>query len=109
MTIDFANNRICNLFNIQFPVIQGGMVWASGWKLASAVSNAGGLGLVGAGSMTPELLREHIQKMKSATLLPFGVNIPLAGKYSPGHIDVCLEQGVKIVFTAAGSPKLHTA
>lgn len=83
-------------------------MWASGWKLASAVSNAGGLGLVGAGSMKPDVLREHIQKMKTAAEKPFGVNIPLAGKYSPAQVDVCLEEGVKIVFTAAGSAKLHT-
>jgi len=107
--MNFSNNRVCRLFGIQYPIIQGGMVWAAGWKLASAVSNAGGLGLVGAGSMKPELLREHIRQMTSATSNPFGVNIPLASKYSADQVTVCLEEKVKIVFTAAGSPKLHTA
>ena len=107
--MDFSKNRVCKLFNIQYPVIQGGMVWASGWRLASAVSNAGGLGLVGAGSMKPDLLREHVQKMANATSRPFGVNIPLASKYSAALVDVCIDEGVKIVFTAAGSPGKHTA
>lgn len=107
--VDFSKNPICKLFQIQYPVVQGGMVWASGWKLASAVSNAGGLGLVGAGSMPSEVLRHHIRKMKQATDKPFGVNIPLAVGHSAGHVEVCLEEQVKIVFTAAGSPKLYTA
>ena len=106
--MNFSQNRVCQLFGIQYPIVQGGMVWAAGWKLASAVSNAGGLGLVGAGSMKPELLREHIRQAASATSNPFGVNIPLASKYSADQVAVCLEENVKIVFTAAGSPRLHT-
>ncbi|MBN2340420.1 MAG: nitronate monooxygenase [Deltaproteobacteria bacterium] len=106
--MDFSQNEICRLFGIQFPVVQGGMVWASGWRLASAVSNAGGLGLLGSGSMKPELLEEHIDKTVVATSRPFGVNIPLAGTYGAAHVDVCLQKKVKIVFTAAGSPKIHT-
>lgn len=97
-------NRITNLFNIQYPVIQGGMVWVSGWKLASAVSNNGGLGLIGAGSMKPELLVEHIQKCKLATNKPFGVNIPLLRKDSEELVNESLNAGVKIFFTSAGHP-----
>ncbi len=102
-------NSITKLFNIKYPIIQGGMVWVSGWKLASAVSNAGGLGLIGAGSMYPEVLREHIQKCRKATNKPFGVNVPLKYPDMDKIIDVIIEEGVKIVFTAAGNPKLYTS
>jgi len=102
------SNRITQLFNIDFPIIQAGMIWASGWKLASAVSNAGALGLLGAGSMYPDVLREHIQKCKSATNKPFGVNIPLLYPDIDKHIQVVIDQGVKIVFTSAGNPKTWT-
>ena len=95
------NNRITELFNIQFPIIQGGMIWCSGWELASAVSNAGGLGLIGSGSMYPEILREHIQKCKNATLKPFGVNVPLLYPDIDKHLEIIVEEGVKIVFTSA--------
>ena len=97
-------NRVNDLFKIYFPIIQGGMVWASGWKLASAVSNCGGLGLIGAGSMKPDLLREHIRKCKNATDKPFGVNIPLLREDSDELVKVTIEEGVKIVFTSAGNP-----
>lgn len=107
--MDFATNEICKLFGIQYPVVQGGMVWASGWKLAVAVSNAGGLGLIGAGSMQPEVLASHIDSAKAATHMPVGVNIPLAGNYAADHVDVCLQKQIRIVFTAAGSPKLYTS
>jgi len=100
--------RITQLFNIDYPIIQAGMVWASGWKLASAVSNAGGLGLIGAGSMYPDILREHIQKCKAATGKPFGVNVPLLYPDIDKHIRVIIEEGVKIVFTSAGNPKIWT-
>ncbi len=102
-------NRICELFNIQYPIIQGGMVWCSGWRLASAVSNAGGLGLIGAGSMHPETFREHIQKTKAATTKPFGVNLPLLYPQIDQLIDIIIEEGVKVVFTSAGNPKTYTA
>ena len=101
-------NRITQLFQIQYPIIQAGMVWASGWRLASAVSNAGGLGLIGAGSMYPDVLREHIQKCKATTHQPFGVNLPLLYPDLSKHIDIIIEEGVKIVFTSAGNPKLWT-
>lgn len=101
-------NRICNLFGIKYPIIQGGMVWCSGWRLASAVSNAGGLGLIGAGSMHPETLREHIQKCKAATDKPFGVNIPLMYPEIDILINMVIEEGMKIVFTSAGNPKTWT-
>ncbi len=101
-------NRICSLFGIKYPIIQGGMVWCSGWRLASAVSNAGGLGLIGAGSMHPENLREHIQKCKAATEKPFGVNIPLMYPEIDTIINIVIEEGVKIVFTSAGNPKTWT-
>lgn len=101
-------NRICNLFGIKYPVIQGGMVWCSGWRLASAVSNAGGLGLIGAGSMHPEVLREHIRKCKAATEKPFGVNVPLMYPEIESIMSLIVEEGVKIVFTSAGSPKKWT-
>ncbi len=101
-------NRICKLFNIQYPVIQGGMIWCSGWKLASAVSNAGGLGLIGAGSMYPDVLREHIQKTKKATGKPFGVNVPLLYPQTEEIMKIIIDEGVKIVFTSAGNPKTWT-
>lgn len=102
-------NRITTLFNIQLPIIQAGMVWASGWKLASAVSNAGGLGLIGAGSMHPEVLQEHITKCKAATSKPFGVNLPLLYPEIEKHIEIIIAEKVPIVFTSAGDPKTHTA
>ncbi len=102
-------DRITKLFGIQYPIIQGGMIWCSGWRLASAVSNAGGLGLIGGGSMRPDLFREHIQKCKQATDKPFGVNIPLLYPYSDEQIRILIEEGVKIVFTSAGNPKKYTA
>lgn len=101
-------NRICQLFGIQYPVIQGGMVWCSGWRLASAVSNAGGLGLIGAGSMHPEVLREHIRKSQSTTDKPFGVNVPLMYPEIDALMNILVEEGVKIVFTSAGNPKTWT-
>lgn len=102
-------NRICELFNIQYPVIQGGMVWCSGWKLVSAVSNSGGLGLIGAGSMHPETLVEHIRKCKLATSQPFGVNVPLMYPDIEKVMNIIVEEGVKIVFTSAGSPDKWTS
>lgn len=101
-------NRITELFNIEYPIIQGGMVWASGWKLASAVSNCGGLGLIGAGSMKPELLKKHIQKCQQATDKPFGVNLPLLRADADDLLKVILEEKVKIVFTSAGNPAKYT-
>ena len=101
-------NRICQLFGIQYPVIQGGMVWCSGWRLASAVSNAGGLGLIGAGSMHPEVLREHIRKCQSTTDKPFGVNVPLMYPEIDALMNILVEEGVKIVLTSAGNPKTWT-
>lgn len=101
-------NRISSLFGIKYPVISGGMVWCSGWRLASAVSNAGGLGLIGAGSMHPETLREHIQKCKIATNKSFGVNVPLMYPEVDTIMDIIISEGVKIVFTSAGNPKLWT-
>ena len=101
-------NRICQLFGIQYPIIQGGMVWCSGWRLASAVSNAGGLGLIGAGSMHPEVLREHIRKCQVATGKPFGVNVPLMYPEIDALMNLLVEEGVKIVFTSAGNPKTWT-
>ncbi|MEC4005346.1 nitronate monooxygenase [Flavobacterium sp. SUN052] len=101
-------NKITQLFNIKYPIIQGGMIWNSGYKLASAVSNAGGLGLIGAGSMYPEVLREHIQKCKKATDKPFGVNVPMLYPNIQEIIDIIVEEGVKIVFTSAGNPKTWT-
>ncbi|MDY6026367.1 nitronate monooxygenase [Bergeyella zoohelcum] len=100
-------NRITALFNIQYPIIQGGMIWHSGWRLASAVSNAGGLGLIGAGSMYPDILRENIQKCKAATDKPFGVNIPMLYPNLEEIIQIILEEQVKIVFTSAGNPKTY--
>lgn len=101
-------NRITQLFGIQHPVIQAGMIWCSGWELAAAVSNAGGLGLIGSGSMYPDVLRENIQKCKAATSKPFGVNVPLLYPDIDKHIAVIIEEGVKIVFTSAGNPKTWT-
>lgn len=101
-------NRITELFGIQYPIIQAGMVWASGWRLASAVSNAGGLGVLGAGSMYPEVLEEHIKKCKKATQRPFGVNVPLLYPDMDRLMDIIVREGVKIVFTSAGNPKIWT-
>ena len=101
-------NRITSLLGIRYPIIQGGMVWCSGWRLASAVSNAGGLGLIGAGSMHPETLREHIRKCRVATKFPFGVNIPLMYPQIEEIMNIVVEEGVKIVFTSAGNPKTWT-
>lgn len=100
---------ITKLFNIQYPIVQGGMIWCSGWELASAVSNTGGLGLIGAGSMYPEILREHIRKCKIATNKPFGVNVPLLYPNIEEHMEIIAEEGVKIVFTSAGNPKTWTS
>lgn len=102
-------NRICDLFSIEYPIIQGGMVWCSGWKLASAVSNAGGLGLIGAGSMYPDVLREHIRKCAAATDKPFGVNVPLLYPEIDKIMSIIAEEGVRIVFTSAGNPALWTS
>ncbi len=102
-------NRITSLFNIQYPIIQGGMIWNSGYKLASAVSNAGGLGLIGAGSMYPDVLREHIQKCKKATDKPFGINVPMLYPNIEEIMQIIVEEGVKIVFTSAGNPKTWTS
>ena len=101
-------NRIKDLFGISYPIVQGGMIWVSGWRLASAVSNAGGLGLIGSGSMYPEVLREHIQKCKKATNKPFGVNVPMLYPQIQEIMDIIVEEGVKIVFTSAGNPKTWT-
>ena len=102
-------NRINELFGIKYPIIQGGMIWCSGWELASAVSNAGGLGLIGSGSMYPDVLRKHIKKCKAATDKPFGVNVPLLYPDIEAHVNIIIEEGVRIVFTSAGSPKKYTA
>ena len=102
-------NNITKLFNIKYPIVQGGMIWVSGYKLASAVSNAGGLGLIGAGSMYPEVLREHIQKCKKATDKPFGVNVPMLYPQIEEIMNIIVEEGVKIVFTSAGNPKTWTS
>lgn len=103
------NNRITSLFNVKYPLIQAGMIWASGWKLASAVSNAGGLGIIGAGSMYPEVLREHIQKCKKATSYPFAVNVPMLYPDIDQIIEIIIQEKVPIVFTSAGNPKTFTA
>lgn len=102
-------NSVTELFKIQYPIIQAGMIWNSGWRLASAVSNAGGLGLVGAGSMYPEILREHILKCQKATDKPFGVNVPMLYPDLDKIMDIIIEEGVKIVFTSAGNPKTYTS
>ncbi len=101
-------NRVCELFSIRYPIIQGGMVWCSGWELASAVSNAGGLGLIGSGSMEPEVLRYHIKKTKEATDKPFGVNVPLIYSHIEDIIRVIIEEKIKIIVTSAGNPLLYT-
>jgi len=103
------NSKITQLLGIKYPIIQAGMVWVSGWKLASAVSNCGGLGLIGTGSMKSDLLKEHLQKCKAATYKPFGVNIPLLRKDANDLVQVCLDEGVKIFFTSAGNPKSFTS
>jgi len=103
-----TNNTITQLFEIKYPIIQGGMIWHSGWRLASAVSNNGGLGLIGAGSMYPDILRENIRKCKAATDKPFGVNVPMLYPNLDEVIKIILEEGVKIVFTSAGNPKTYT-
>ena len=102
-------NRITRLFGIEYPIIQGGMVWCSGWRLAAAVSEAGGLGLLGAGSMHPETLLEHIRKMNEATRKPWGINVPLMYPEIDKLMDMIISEGVKIVFTSAGSPKKYTS
>jgi enoyl-[acyl-carrier protein] reductase II len=102
------SNKINQLFNIEIPIIQGGMIWASGWRLASAVSNAGGLGLLGSGSMYPEVLKEHIKNCKLATTKPFGVNLPLLYPNIEEHIQTIISEKIPIVFTSAGNPQLHT-
>jgi len=102
------SNRITQLFNTRYPIVQAGMIWASGWRLASAVSNAGGLGLIGSGSMYPDVLREHIQKCKAATNKPFGVNVPLMYAHTEKNIEVILEEEVRIIFTSAGNPQTYT-
>jgi enoyl-[acyl-carrier protein] reductase II len=103
------SNRITKLFGVDYPIVQAGMVWASGWRLASAVSNAGALGLIGSGSMYPDVLKEHLHKCKSATSRSFGVNVPLLYPDIDKHIQICIEEGVKIVFTSAGNPKTWTS
>ena len=103
------SNRITKLFGIDYPIIQAGMIWASGWRLASAVSNAGGLGMIGSGSMYPDVLKEHIRKCRSATSRSFGVNVPLLYPDIDKHIQTCIEEGVKIIFTSAGNPKTWTS
>lgn len=105
----YMKNSVCDLFKIQYPIVQGGMVWCSGWRLAAAVSNAGGLGLLGAGSMYPDVLRAHIQKVKQATAKPFGVNIPLMYPEVETIMGIIIEEKVPVVFTSAGSPKAWTA
>ncbi|MAW21023.1 MAG: nitronate monooxygenase [Flavobacteriales bacterium] len=102
-------NRVKELFGIKYPIIQGGMIWCSGWRLASAVSNAGGLGLIGSGSMYPDVFREHIIRCKKATKKPFGVNLPLIYPDISDHIKILIDEGVKIVFTSAGSPNKYTS
>jgi enoyl-[acyl-carrier protein] reductase II len=104
-----SQNRVCKLFSIDYPIIQAGMIWTSGWRLASAVSNAGGLGLIGAGSMYPEVLREHVQKCKRATEKPFGVNVPLLYPDIDKIVQILIEEKVKIVFTSAGNPATWTS
>lgn len=103
------SNRITSLFRIRYPLIQAGMIWASGWRLASAVSNAGGLGIIGAGSMYPDVLREHLRLCRAATDKPFGVNLPLLYPDIDKHVQILREEGVKIVFTSAGNPKTWTS
>jgi len=107
--MEVFSNRVTELFKINYPIIQAGMIWASGWRLASAVSNAGGLGLIGSGSMYPDVLKEHINKCKAATNRPFGVNVPLLYPDIDKHIQIIIDEGVKIVFTSAGNPKTWTS
>lgn len=107
MATTMFTNRITQLFSIQYPIIQAGMVWASGWRLASAVSNAGGLGIIGSGSMYPDVLRNHIQQCKQATNKPFGVNVPLIYADVEKHLEIIIEEGVNVVFTSAGNPKTY--
>lgn len=102
-------NRIVSLFRIRYPIIQAGMIWCAGWELASAVSNAGGLGLIGSGSMYPDILRQHIRKCKAATDKPFGVNLPLIYPQTGDHIQIIIDEGVEIVFTSAGNPAKYTS
>jgi len=109
MALPMFANRITKLFNIDIPIVQAGMVWASGWRLASAVSNAGALGLIGAGSMSPDVLREHIQKCKAATSKAFGVNVPLLYSGVDKQIDIIIQEKVPVVFTSAGNPKIFTS
>ena len=104
MSLKPIKTRVSDLFGIDYPIVQGGMIWAAGWKLASAVSEAGGLGLIGGGSLQPDLFREHIQKARNFTSKPFGVNIPLMYKHAPGLIEITLEEKIPIVFTSAGNP-----
>lgn len=106
--MDRFSNRVTRLFHIDYPIIQAGMIWASGWRLASAVSEAGGLGMIGSGSMYPDVLREHIRKCRAATAKPFAVNVPLLYPDIDKHIQVILEEGVRIVFTSAGNPRTWT-
>ena len=101
-------NRILDLFSIKYPIVQAGMVWCSGWRLAAAVSNSGGLGVIGAGSMSPDLLKEHVQKCRSNTHNNFAVNIPLFSKYTSNHIDIIIKENVPIAFTSAGNPEIWT-
>src|SRR5687768_6757957 len=101
-------NRVSALLNIKYPIIQAGMVWTSGWKLASAVSNAGGLGIIGSGSMYPDVLLEHVRKCKAATSMPFAVNVPLMYPDIDKHMDIIISENVKIVFTSAGNPSSWT-
>src|SRR5574344_1863479 len=103
------SNRITTLFGIKYPIVAGGMVWCSGWRLTAAVSEAGGLGLIGSGSMTPDILREQIRKCKAATSKPFGVNVPLMNADAAELMEVIADEGVKVVFTSAGSPKKWTS
>jgi enoyl-[acyl-carrier protein] reductase II len=109
MAPSFSNNRLTQLLHIEYPIIQAGMIWASGWKLASAVSRAGGLGILGAGSMYPDVLRDHIRKCKAATDRPFGVNLPLLYPDIDKHIEIIIENRVPVVITSAGSPKTWTS
>lgn len=106
---DFSHNRLCELLGIRLPIIQAGMVWVSGWRLASAASQSGCLGVLGAGSMTPELLQQHIQKLRAATTAPFAVNIPLLYPHAPDMVALCIAAQVPAVITSAGNPALHTA
>lgn len=107
--MDAIRTRVSELFGVRYPIVQGGMIWASGWRLAAAVSNAGGLGVIGAGSMSPELLADHVDRARAATSRPFGVNVPVNGRDAERRIGVALERGVRIFFTSAGSPRRFTS